>query len=82
MNMIIQIELCKSVSPQYKSKWNLIQMCTGIFVQTQDEIPDNDGFSSSSGHKHMENEFVYIVETALDKKTQKCLIKHVQMALI
>ena len=35
-------------------------MCNGIFGQTQDEIPDNDGFSSSSGHKHMENEFICV----------------------
>ena len=28
------------------------------------------------------NSFVYIVETHLDKKTQKCLIRPVQMALI
>ena len=28
------------------------------------------------------NSFAYIVETASDKKTQKCLIRHVQMVLI
>ena len=61
-------------------------MCNGIFEQTQDEIPDNDGFSSSSGHKHMENEFicVHCGNCLIQKKTkkQKCLIKHVQMGLI
>ena len=48
------------LSHQYKSKQNAIQRCHGIFGQTHDETPDNNGCSSNSGHNYMENEFICI----------------------
>ena len=48
------------LSHRYKSKQNAIQKCNGIFGQTQDETPDNNGCSSNSGHNYMENEFICI----------------------
>ena len=73
----------KCLSHRYKSKQNAIQICNGIFGQTPDETPDNNGCSTKFGDNHLENEFICICcRNCLRQKNQKCLIRHVQMALI
>ena len=53
--------MCKSVCHiDINQKQNAIQICNGIFGQTPDETPDNNGCSINSGHNNMENEFICI----------------------
>ena len=56
----------KCLSHRYKSKQNAIQICNGIFGQTPDETPANNGCSNNSGHNHMENEFICLCDIKLN----------------